>query len=187
MGYADYLWQLLAPLGVYKRGGYNGGELEALGAALDQADAYIREKLRELLPDQAEGDGLEMAESLFPVLPGEEIARRQEALQTLYQTDCRRTTAEELKKTLAACGVSVNMEEHIVSKLLYVILQDILTLDGDPVFVASVLKTVLPCHTDTKILFEYYEKTEGKETWKEMTVEAMAEMTRSQWEELMAR
>lgn len=186
MGYADYLWQLLAPMGVYRRDGYSGGELEALGAALDQADAYIREKLRELLPDQAEGEGLEMAESLFPMIPGEEIAQRQDALRTLYQTDNQRTTKEELKKTLAACGVTVTMEEHITTKLLYVFVKETLTLDSDPVFVSKLLKTVLPCHTDTKILFSYYEKTEGKEKTEEMTVEEMAEMTRSQWEELMA-
>ena len=187
MGYADYLWQLLAPMGVYRRDGYSGGELEALGAALDQAEAYIGDKLRELLPDQAEEYGLEMAESLFPMLPGEEIDRRRENLQTLYQTDNQRTTEEELKKTLAACGVAVTMEEHIVSKLLYVFVTEDLTLDRDPVFVAKVLKTVLPCHTDTRIRFTYYEKTAGTLKTKEMTVEAMAEMTRGQWEALMAK
>lgn len=187
MGYADYLWQLLAPLGVYRRDGYSGGELEALGAALDQAEAYIGEKLRELLPDQAEGEGLEMAEALFPMIPNTDTAQRQEALRTLYQTDNQCNTVDDLEKTLAACGITVTMEEHIVSKLLYVLIPGVLTLDRDPVFVAETLKKVLPCHTDTQVRFRYYEKTEGALSTEQMTVEEMAAMTRSQWEELMAQ
>ena len=42
MKHADYLRQMLAPLGVYRlEGTCNGGELEAVGAALDGCAAAL--------------------------------------------------------------------------------------------------------------------------------------------------
>lgn len=48
MSGAQYLRQLLAPLGVYDlEGPFQSGELEALGEALDQAESALDELHRE--------------------------------------------------------------------------------------------------------------------------------------------
>lgn len=50
MKHADYLRQMLAPLGVYRlEGTCNGGELEAVGAALDGCAAALETVEREML------------------------------------------------------------------------------------------------------------------------------------------
>ena len=51
MSGAQYLRQLLSPLGVYDlEGPFQNGELEALGAALDQAEDALDELHRESCP-----------------------------------------------------------------------------------------------------------------------------------------
>ena len=59
MTYAQYLRQLLAPLGIYQLNApFQGGELDALGDAFDQVEGALEElnrKLMELEPgDRAE-------------------------------------------------------------------------------------------------------------------------------------
>ena len=66
MSGAQYLRQLLAPLGVYNlEGPFQNGELEALGEALDQAEAALDELHRESCLATAQDWGLERTASLF--------------------------------------------------------------------------------------------------------------------------
>ena len=66
MSGAQYLRQLLAPLGVYDlEGPFQNGELEALGEALDQAEAALDELHRESCLATAQDWGLERTASLF--------------------------------------------------------------------------------------------------------------------------
>ena len=49
MSYAQYLRQLLAPLGIYQLNApFQGGELEALGDAFDQVEGALEELLNQL-------------------------------------------------------------------------------------------------------------------------------------------
>ena len=58
MSHAEYLRDLLRPLGVYNlEAPFNGGELDAQGAALDGAMARIEEVQRESSLTTAEGWG----------------------------------------------------------------------------------------------------------------------------------
>ena len=66
MSGAQYLRQLLSPLGVYDlEGPFQNGELEALGAALDQAEDALDELHRESCLATARDWGLERTAALF--------------------------------------------------------------------------------------------------------------------------
>ena len=66
MSGAQYLRQLLAPLGGYDlEGPFQNGELEALGEALDQAEAALDELHRESCLATAQDWGLARTASLF--------------------------------------------------------------------------------------------------------------------------
>lgn len=81
MKHADYLRQMLAPLGVYRlEGTCNGGELEAVGAALDGCAAALETVEREMLLTTAEGDGLERIEALLARRPVTSVLERRRQL-----------------------------------------------------------------------------------------------------------
>ena len=66
MSGAQYLRQLLSPLGIYDlEGPFQNGELEALGAALDQVETALDELHRESCLATAKDWGLERTASLF--------------------------------------------------------------------------------------------------------------------------
>ena len=66
MGYAEELVRLLRPLGVYsfREGSFSLGELQALGGALDAAQARLSRMQRESIPATAEDEGLDRMEAL---------------------------------------------------------------------------------------------------------------------------
>ena len=82
---AEYLRELLRPLGVYElRTGAGAGELESAGAALDGGAALLEEIQREMLLLTAEGEGLDKIESLLSRKPvTSDTKRRRAALAAL--------------------------------------------------------------------------------------------------------
>ena len=69
MGYADYLKQMLRPLGVYRLDrGYNKAELDAIGDALDKVSAQLEMQLGCLDYAALGGEYLEKLESLLPIV-----------------------------------------------------------------------------------------------------------------------
>ena len=66
MSHAQQMWELLLPLGPYRRQGvYTAGEFSAEGHALDGMEAALEELEREAMLDTAEGEGLEKREELL--------------------------------------------------------------------------------------------------------------------------
>ena len=79
MSYAQYLRELLRPLGVYDlTAPFNGGELDGAGVGLDGADVRLDEILRESLLVTAEAYGLERIATLLARRPVTEIHGRWE-------------------------------------------------------------------------------------------------------------
>jgi hypothetical protein len=87
MGYADYLRGLLAPLGVYRLdGGFSGGELEALGTALDALAEELQNTVAQALVVTATDEGLEAREALFAHPPAAaDLAARRAAVAALLR------------------------------------------------------------------------------------------------------
>ena len=68
MGYADFLRQMLKPMGVYRlNDGYSAAEIEAVGDALDKVSAKLGAYLSGSTYAESGGDYLKMLESLFPI------------------------------------------------------------------------------------------------------------------------
>ena len=114
MGYCDYLKNLLRPLGIYdlSDGSLSASELEALGRGLDGAEAAINYTERESALPTAEGEGLDLWESLFantPVHYSTEL--RREAIAALLRIGGDSFTLDAINDTISGCGVNARVEE----------------------------------------------------------------------------
>ena len=113
MSYAQYLRQLLAPLGVYQLNApFQGGELEALGDAFDQVEGALEELNREACLATAEDWGLEQAASLFRRRPpATTVKTMREALAALLRIGGDSFTLAAINDTISGCGVNARVEE----------------------------------------------------------------------------
>ena len=113
MGYADYLKQMLRPLGVYRLDrGYNKAELDAIGDALDKVSAQLEMQLGCIDYAALGGEYLEKLESLFPIVNFAETEeeRRENVLALLAVNDlsCDKVS---LEAQLKACGLEAEITE----------------------------------------------------------------------------
>ena len=113
MSYAQYLRQLLAPLGVYDLGApFQGGELDAWGEALDQVEDSLEEANRETCLATAEDWGLEQTAALFRRRPPASTVRAmREALAALLRIGGDSFTLAAINDTISGCGVNAKVEE----------------------------------------------------------------------------
>ena len=113
MSYAQYLRQLLAPLGVYQLNApFQGGELEALGDAFDQVEGALEELNREACLATAEDWGLEQVAALFRRRPpATTVKTMREALAALLRIGGDSFTLAAINDTLSGCGVNARVEE----------------------------------------------------------------------------
>lgn len=90
MAYAEYLKNLLAPLGIYDlaKGSFSEAMVYAAGQALDQAERSLERTERESLVATALEEGLERRETLFARRPvAETVEDRRAAITALMQID----------------------------------------------------------------------------------------------------
>ena len=113
MSYAQYLRQLLAPLGVYNLDApFQGGELDAWGEALDQVEDSLEEANRETCLATAEDWGLEQTAALFRRRPPASTVRAmREALAALLRIGGDSFTLAAINDTISGCGVNAKVEE----------------------------------------------------------------------------
>ena len=114
MGYCDYLKNLLRPLGIYdlSDGSLSASELEALGHGLDGAETAINYTERESALPTAEGEGLDLWESLFantPVHYSTEL--RREAIAALLRIGGDSFTLDAINDTISGCGIRAQVFE----------------------------------------------------------------------------
>ena len=113
MSHGQYLRQLLRPLGVYDLDApFNGGELDAQGAALDGAMAALEEVQRESSLVTAEDWGLERVARLFARRPvAREPRQLAAALAALLRIGGDSFTLAAINDTISGCGVNARVEE----------------------------------------------------------------------------
>ena len=113
MSHAEYLRDLLRPLGVYNlEAPFNGGELDAQGAALDGAMARIEEVQRESSLTTAEGWGLEKTASLLVRRPVATDPRKlAAALAALLRIGGDSFTLAAINDTITGCGIPAVVKE----------------------------------------------------------------------------
>ena len=183
MSHADYLRGLLQPLRVYELvGTANGGELEALGAALDGAGAALEEIQREMLVSTAEDWGLEAIESLLarrPVAPS--LDRRRAALAALLRIGGDSFTLAAINDNLKGCGLNAVARETGEPGVVEVRFPDVPGIPDGFDELKKILEDILPSHLDIQYVFWYITwalMEERFDTWGD--IEAISPT----WEEL---
>ena len=183
MSHADYLRELLRPLRVYElEGTANGGELEALGTALDGAGAALEEAQREMLLSTAEDWGLEAIEALLvrkPVAPS--LERRREALAALLRIGGDSFTLAAINDNLKGCGINAAAAETGTAGQVTVSLPDVPGIPEGFEEMRAIIASILPAHLGIEYMFWYITwavMEERFDTWGD--IEAL-DLT---WEEL---
>lgn len=113
MRYGELLKELLRPMGVYRlEESVNGGELEAMGAALDGCCGELERTEREMLLATAEDAGLQAVEALLTRRPvADTPARRRAALAALLRIGGDSFTLDAINDNLAGCGLNAKARE----------------------------------------------------------------------------
>lgn len=114
MKHAQYLRELLRPLGVYDLGAvFNGGELDTQGEELDKIMAWLEKIQRESSLTSAEGWGLENIAKLFARRPvATEPRKLAAALAALLRISGDSFTLEAINDTISGCGVPAVVKER---------------------------------------------------------------------------
>lgn len=114
MSHAQYLRDLLRPLGVYDlTAPFNGGELDAQGEALDAVCARLEDIQKEASLATAEGWGLEKVASLLTRRPVASQPRKlAAALAALLRIGGDSFTLAAINDTISGCGVPAVVKER---------------------------------------------------------------------------
>ena len=181
MSYANALVQLLRPLGVYtfREGSFSLGELQALGDALDSAEAVEETGHRESILLTAEDEGLSKMEALFRGRSvADDAAGRRAALLAFLQFGGDSFTPAALQSCLLACGVNCLLTELGVNHVQL----SFPGVMGEPEgigMIRIIADDLLPCQLRIDFFFRYC-------TWGEtedygFTWERLAEMSWDEW------
>ena len=156
MGYADYLRDLLRPLGVYDLApsSFSGAQLEALGSALDEMWQHLQKVQAESIVMTAQDEGLRNWEQVFPKRSAAQTIRgRRAAIAAYSQVGGDSFTKEALDRCLAASGVQCRVEEAGGS--LQVSFPGLMGEPEDLEKVRKIVEMLLPCHLEPSYVFSY--------------------------------
>jgi len=156
VSYANYLRELLRPLGVYDLNApFNGGELDAAGAALDAVEGSLDELRREADLTTAESWGLELLAKLFVRRPvAGDAAGMRKALAALLRIGGDSFTLDAINDTLSGCGVHAVAEERGVGAVL-VSFPDQPGIPEGFEQMKKIIEDVLPAHVGIEYWFWY--------------------------------
>lgn len=184
MGYQAYLWRMLEPLGVYSKDGYSGGELKALGAAMDKAAAVISENLLEMLPMTAIADGLEKAEALFPFhgAPAS-LTEAREALQVLSRVDHGCFTESRMEEIFQALGLNLGIVIE-GPEWVTVTFREEVTRETDIVQALYLVEQMLPAHIYVECSLQYRNQ-KGVLQSEQERIGVLRKRTKEQWDALI--
>ena len=155
--YEGYLQALLAPLGLYDLTGgrQQGGELAALGAALDGVDDRLALAEREGLLATAEGTGLERREALFRRKPAAVTPEeRREAIAALLRIGEDSLTPGAINDTLMGCGIRARATEK-ADRSLEITFPGIIGIPAEFDQIQKIILDILPCHLAVEFFFRY--------------------------------
>lgn len=174
MSGAQYLRQLLAPLGVYDlEGPFQNGELEAL----DQAEAALDELHRESCLATAQDWGLERTASLFrrrPIAATPKAMR--EALAALLRIGGDSFTLDAINDTISGCGVNARVRETGKAGTVEVSFPKVPGIPPGFDEIQKIVEDILPAHLLVQYHFWYltWAQLESKfSCWQEIEDKAL--------------
>ena len=183
MSYADYLWELLAPLGPYRAEGvYTAGELSSEGAALDGAAEQLAQLEREAFLDSAESWGLEGMESLLTRRPMTETPEgKRAALAALLRIGGDSFTLAASNENLKGCGLNAVVSETGERDTVEVRFPDVPGIPNGFDQLKRIIEDILPCHLQVNYIYWYitWRMVEARfQTWGDIEQEG------NTWDEL---
>lgn len=156
MGYADYLEELLRPLGVYDWDGgrFHRAELAAQGAALDRCAGEMDRIVREMLPSTAEDEGLAAVEALLPYRPvAGSLERRRAALCALLRVGGDSFTLAAVNDNLAGCGLSAQAAETGEPGKIRISFPEVSGVPEGFEEMRKIIEEIVPCHLEIEYVF----------------------------------
>ena len=157
MNYAEALKELLRPLRVYElEGTLNAGELECLGAELDNCGQGLETVEREMLLTTAEDKGLAMVEELLTRRPvTEDIVRKRAALAALLRIGGDSFTLAAINDNLKGCGLNAVASETDLPGFVEVRFPEVPGIPDGFEEMRAIIEDILPCHLDIRYVYWY--------------------------------
>lgn len=154
---ADYLRELLRPLGVYRlESGVGAGELTGIGAALDTCCGELERVEREMLLTTAEDQGLEAIESLLVRRPvADSLERRRAALAALLRIGGDSFTLSAINDNLAGCGLNAAVTEGERAGTVEVRFPGVPGIPEGFDGMRAIIEDILPCHLGIEYVYWY--------------------------------
>ena len=184
MAHADYLRQLLAPLGVYdlSPATLNGSELAAIGAGLDAVEnALTRLELEGCLAT-AQEEGLSRLDALFLHPPiHHSLTDHRNALAALMRIGQSPPSSSALNSAIHGCGIPALVKETDTYGQLQVEFPATIGIPENFVEIRQMILDLLPCHLEASFYFRYL-------LWSEcdalgFTWEQLANLSWQEWQE----
>ncbi len=173
MSYRDYLIGLLEPLGVYKlEDSFNGAELTAVGAALDQVEELLEDSQREMNLVTAQNAGISAAASLLAHQPVTESTERLRiALAALLRVGGDSFTLAAINDNLSGCGLNTVVREAETVQTVAVSFPDVPGIPDGIDEMKKIVEDIIPCHLAIQYAYWYITwalMEERFETWGEV-------------------
>lgn len=173
MNNAQYLKELLRPLGVYRLdSSFLGAELETLGQELDGLESLLDEVQREMCLATAVGPGLEQIAGLLARRPVTNEARQLgEALAALLRISGDSFTLSAINDTLTGCGLKVSVSETAQSGSVEVRFAEVAGIPDGFEEMRQIIEDILPAHLAIQYVFWYqtWAQLDGRGlTWQAM-------------------
>ena len=167
MGYADYLRDLLRPLGAYDldSGTFVAAELSAQGAGLDGCGVQLEHLEREMMLLSAEDEGLTAIESLLTRRPvAETVEQRRKALAALMLISGDSFTLGAINKNLAGYGINALASETGIPNQVKIVFPDVAGEPDGYEELKKIIEEILPCHLGIEYVFWFVDwaMIEGK-------------------------
>ena len=157
-GYESYLKALLRPLGIYDlgEGTYNGSELAAVGAALDEVAGELERWERESILATAEGEGLDRRTALFTLRPVDAgAALRRAAITALGLVGGDSLTLQAVNAAIQGCGITAEVVEQGEWGHVRVLFPHTAGVPARFDQIRQVIDELIPCHLEIEYYFRY--------------------------------
>ena len=156
MSHARYLKELLEPIGIYDvNANFNGGELEAVGQALDQVMAQLDDMQREMSLVTAESWGLRYIADALAVAPVVDDTREYaEAMARLLRIGGDSFTVSAIADTIKGCGVLAHVAEGETLGKLVVTFPNVAGIPNGFDEIKKIIVGILPAQVE--VFFDFW-------------------------------
>lgn len=174
MSHTRYLKELLSPMGIYDVDGvFHGGELAAVGQALDQVMGRLDEIQKEMSLVTAEDWGLARVADTLSVSPVADTTRGYAlAMAALLRIGGDSFTVDSIADTVKGCGILAEVTEQKPIGTLSVTFPNVAGVPVGFPKIKEIITGILPAQAE--VIFDFWYQTWGmvgavNTTWMDVT------------------